>query len=394
MKIELRNRKLPSGNRSLYLEFYEKGGKRTYESLNLFLIPEKDDNDRRVNENTLGHALKIKAERILGIEKAPEQTEEAAPPPRIFSEWMGEYETYLRNVRTLSPSYCKNVHSMVNIINSYLRHIRRPRMLLAKVDKSFYKNLLTYLKDVYKNTKSPDAPMALSKKTLLLIQTNLNTMLNHAVKEGLLKKNPFYELDSREKFQKTASLREYLTIDELKALEDAPTGSPITKQTFLFCCFTGLRHSDMTALRWRDIQKTDSGEVLHVPSMQKTKRPVIVPLGNQARKWLPEGTDALPEDKVFADAPTLGCANRALKHMAKRANIDKEISFHCSRHTFATMTLTAGGDIYTTSKLLGHSNIHTTEIYADVVMDKKADAVNLMNGLFGKEPVQKSQRVR
>ena len=274
MKIELRNRKLPSGNRSLYLEFYEKGGKRTYESLNLFLIPEKDDNDRRVNENTLGHALKIKAERILGIEKAPEQTEEAAPPPRIFSEWMGEYETYLRNVRTLSPSYCKNVHSMVNIINSYLRHIRRPRMLLAKVDKSFYKNLLTYLKDVYKNTKSPDAPMALSKKTLLLIQTNLNTMLNHAVKEGLLKKNPFYELDSREKFQKTASLREYLTIDELKALEDAPTGSPITKQTFLFCCFTGLRHSDMTALRWRDIQKTDSGEVLHVPSMQKTKRPV------------------------------------------------------------------------------------------------------------------------
>ena len=363
MKIELRNRKLPSGNRSLYLEFYEKGGKRTYESLNLFLIPEKDDNDRRVNENTLGHALKIKAERILGIEKAPEQTEEAAPPSRVFSEWMDEYEVYLRDVRKLSSSYCKNVHSMV--------------------DKSFYKNLLTYLKDVYKNTKSPDTPMELSKKTLLLIQTNLNTMLNHAVKEGLLKKNPFYELDSREKFQKTASIREYLTIDELKALEDAPTGSPITKQTFLFCCFTGLRHSDMAALRWKDIQKTDDGEVIHVPSMQKTKRPVIVPLGIQARKWLPEGDDASPDDKVFADAPTLGCANRALKHMAKRANIGKTVSFHTSRHTFATMTLTAGGDIYTTSKLLGHSNIHTTEIYADVVMDKKVDAVNLMTGIFG-----------
>lgn len=164
MKIELRNRKLPSGNRSLYLEFYEKGGKRTYESLNLFLIPEKDDNDRRVNENTLGHALKIKAERILGIEKAPEQTEEAAPPSRVFSEWMDEYEVYLRDVRKLSSSYCKNVHSMVNIIKGYLRHIRRPRMLLAKVDKSFYKNLLTYLKDVYKNTKSPDTPMELSKR--------------------------------------------------------------------------------------------------------------------------------------------------------------------------------------------------------------------------------------
>lgn len=394
MKIELRNRKLPSGNRSLYLEFYEKGGKRTYESLNLFLIPEKDDNDRRVNENTLGHALKIKAERILGIEKEPETTEEAAPPSRIFSEWMDEYEVHIRDVKRLSSSYCKNVHSMTSIVKSYLRHIHRPRMLMAKVDKSFYKNLLAYLKDVYKNTKSPDNPMALSEKTLLLIQTNFNTMLNHAVKEGLLKKNPFYELEGKEKFKKTPSFREYLTINELKALTDAPTGSPITKQTFLFCCFTGLRHSDMTALRWRNIQRTDHGEVIHVPSMQKTKRPVIVPLGIQARKWLPEKNDAMPDDKVFADAPTLGCANRALKHMMKRVGIDKMISFHCSRHTFATMTLTAGSDIYTASKMLGHTNVHTTEIYADVVMDKKADAVNLMNGLFDNEPVQLSQRHR
>ena len=383
MKIELRNRRLPSGNRSLYLEFYEKGGKRTYESLNLFLIPEKDDNDRRVNESTLSHALKIKAERILGIERKPETTEEATPPSRVFSEWMDEYEVYIRDVKKVSKSYSKTVHSTVNIVKSYLRHIHRPRMLLAKVDKLFYKNLLTYMKDVYKNTKSPDEPAALSEKTLLLNQTNLNTMLNHAVREGLLKKNPFYELEGKEKFKKTPSFREYLTIEELKALADAPTGSPITKQTFLFCCFTGLRHGDMTALRWRDIQKTDAGEVIHVPSMQKTKRPVIVPLGIQARKWMPEKNAASPDDKVFVDAPTLGCANRALKHIAKRANIDKTISFHCSRHTFATMTLTAGGDIYTTSKMLGHTNIHTTEIYADVVMDKKVDAVNLMTGIFG-----------
>ncbi len=105
-------------------------------------------------------------------------------------------------------------------------------------------------------------------------------------------------------------------------------------------------------------------------------------MGIQARKWLPEKNEALQDDKVFADAPTLGCANRALKHMAKRANIDKTVSFHCSRHTFATMTLTAGGDIFTTSKMLGHTNVHTTEIYADVVMDKRVDAVNLMNNIF------------
>jgi len=382
MKIELRNRTLPSGNRSLYLEFYEKGGKRTYESLNLFLVPEKDDNDRRVNENTLSHALKIKAERILGIKRMADEGEESVPS-RIFADWMDEYEVYVSKEEKLSSSYCRSLHSTVNIIKSYLNHIRRPRMRLDKVDKVFYKNLLGYMKDEYKNTKSPDNPKPLSTKTLLLNQTNLNTMLRYAVHEGLLKKNPCYELDSKDKFQKTPSSREYLTTDELKALMDVPTGSPITKQTFLFCCFTGLRHSDMVALRWKDIQKTDDGYMIHIPSMQKTGKPVIVPLGNQAKSWLPERNDGLPEDKVFVNAPTLCCANRALKHMAEKAGIDKVVSFHVSRHTFATMTLTAGGDIYTTSKLLGHTNIHMTEIYADVVLEKKADAVNLMNGLFG-----------
>jgi site-specific recombinase XerD len=71
-----------------------------------------------------------------------------------------------------------------------------------------------------------------------------------------------------------------------------------------------------------------------------------------------------------------------IKKWVKNGHIDKTISFHTSRHTFATMTLTAGSDVYTTSKLLGHTSVHTTEIYADVVMEKKADAVNLTNGLF------------
>ena len=58
------------------------------------------------------------------------------------------------------------------------------------------------------------------------------------------------------------------------------------------------------------------------------------------------------------------------------------ITFHSCRHTFATLILTAGSDIYTTSEMLGHTNIHTTEIYADVVMEKKVDAVNMLNGIF------------
>jgi integrase/recombinase XerD len=393
LKIELRHRTLASGNQSLYLEFYEKGGKRWYESLNLYLIPEKDENDRRVNENTLKHALKLKSERILGIEHQQESGEEKLPS-KVFAEFMDDYLVYLKDVKRTSEAYRSNMRSTINIVKSYLAKIRRPRMLLAKVDKRFYLNLLAYIKDTYRNTKSPDNPKELSDKSKLLFQTNLNAMLNHAVKEGLLLRNPFYEIEEREKFGKTPSDRTFLTIDEVNRLAKVMTGSPGTKQTFMFCCFTGLRHSDMAALRWKDIRKTDDGEVIFVPSMQKTKQPVIVPLGKQAKSWLPERPEDADNQLVFPDVPSLGCANRALKHMAKRAGIEKVVTFHTSRHTFATMTLTAGTDIYTTSKLLGHTNVHTTEIYADVVMETKVDTINLVNGLFDNKPVQISQRQR
>ena len=254
---------------------------------------------------------------------------------------------------------------------------------MAKLDKAWAKGFLIYIKEEYRNTKSPDHPKPLSPKTMMLIQTNLNTMLGYAVRTGALASNPMDALETSDKFGKTPSEREFLTADELNRLAKAETGSPVTKQTFIFCCFTGLRHSDMVALKWNDIKETDNGLMLYVASMQKTKQPVIVPLSEKALEWLPERlADCKADTKVFANAPTLGCANRALKHMAKRAGIDKTISFHCSRHTFATLTLTAGGDLYTTSRLLGHTNIHSTEIYADVVMERRTQAVNLLNGIF------------
>lgn len=384
MKIELRSRTLQSGNRTLYLEFYEKGGKRTYESLNLFLIPERNDEDRRVNEATLSHALKLKAERALGIEREKEGKEvNEVKLSRIFAEWMDEYLSYLKSDGKFSNAYCLHMRSTIRIVKSFLDYIRRPRLQMTKVNKDFYKSFLTYVNDVYRNTKSPDQPKPLSDKTKLLIQTDLNAMLNHAVKQGQLSKNPFYQLELRERFKKTASDREYLTVDELKRLEQVETGSPRTKQTFLFCCFTGLRHSDLTELRWRNIQKTDTGYRVYISAMKKTKKPVIIPLNKKALEWLPDRGSATEEDLVFPNLPTICCADRVLKHMAKRAGIQKSISFHCSRHSCATLTLAAGGDLYTTSRMLGHTNIHSTEIYAKVMPETKVAAIDLLNSAFG-----------
>ena len=130
------------------------------------------------------------------------------------------------------------------------------------------------------------------------------------------------------------------------------------------------------------IRGTEDGLQVYIQSMQKTKKSAVIPLGKQALEWMPERGTASLDDRVFTHIHLLCNANRALKRMTVKAGIDKSISFHCSRHTFATLILTAGSDIYTASEMLGHTNIQTTEIYADVVMEKKVDAVNMLNGIF------------
>ena len=116
--------------------------------------------------------------------------------------------------------------------------------------------------------------------------------------------------------------------------------------------------------------------------MQKTGRSLNVPLNKSALEWMPERNKQPLNQKVFDGLVTLGQCDRVLKQMAKAVDITKNVSFHTARHTFATNALAAGGDLYTVSKLLGHQSIESTQIYADVVMETKIDAINLINGAF------------
>ncbi len=115
--------------------------------------------------------------------------------------------------------------------------------------------------------------------------------------------------------------------------------------------------------------------------MQKTKEPIYLPLSPEALKWMPERGDKTADDHVF-DLPSPSMMNILIKPWAKAAGIDKRFTFHTARHTFATMMLTLGADLYTTSKLLGHADVKMTQVYAKIINQKKDDAVNLVNGLF------------
>ena len=113
--------------------------------------------------------------------------------------------------------------------------------------------------------------------------------------------------------------------------------------------------------------------------MTKTKHSVVVPLSKEAKKWLPEPKG---NDIPYFTLPVPATISLVLKNWMEKAGIDKRITFHCARHSFATMMLTLGTDIYTTSKLLGHNHVATTEIYAKVIDKKKVESMTNLDKMF------------
>lgn len=383
MKITIRTRTLKTGSRSIYLDFYEKG-KRWNEYLNLFLVPDDAPDAKRLNEAVMAKANEIKSKRMLGIGEDETKTDDGKQPElpkRIFADWLDSFIEGIRRNPSYSPATYRNYRSTVNIIKEYLKHRRRPRLLMSKIDKKFIIGLLDFLKNTYRNTKSPDNPKEMSLHTLHLHQSALARMLNAAVKEGVMDRNPFYALGRHERIAKPQSEREFLTKEELLALMEAPTTNETTKRAFMFCCFTGLRYGDVSTITWRNIKQVDSGLVLSIQAMQKTGKQVTIPLSQSALKWLPDRNGCKPGQKVF-DMTCLSACDRCLKKMATAAGIEKNVSFHTARHSMATLSLAAGGDLYTVGKLLGHTNINSTQVYADVVMDTKIEAVNRFTDFF------------
>ena len=198
------------------------------------------------------------------------------------------------------------------------------------------------------------------------------------MEEGVLSFNPAEAVD-RKAIQGEKKMREYLTIDEVRRLIDTPCTREDVKKAFLFSCFCGLRISDVRALLWKDV--VYESDKVHLELRQKkTEVLLYLPLNNQAQRFLPVNKgDA--EECVFS-LPSQTAILKTLDRWAKDAGIDKKVCYHMSRHTFATMELTMGADLYTTSLLMGHSNVQITQIYGKIIDVKKEQAVMMIDALF------------
>ncbi|MCT3662963.1 site-specific integrase [Elizabethkingia anophelis] len=173
------------------------------------------------------------------------------------------------------------------------------------------------------------------------------------------------------------SRREYLTIDELNILVDTPCENDVLKRAVLFSALTGLRHSDIQKLKWNEISIENNQPRINF-TQKKTKGVEYMPISQQALEIC--GEPKSPNDLVFENLTNPAWINRPLKTWVAKAGIQKNITFHCFRHTFATLQLSNGTDIYTVSKMLGHTNVKTTQVYAKVIDEKKnkaAEAIKL-----------------
>jgi integrase len=167
------------------------------------------------------------------------------------------------------------------------------------------------------------------------------------------------------------SRREVLTIEEVNKLANTPCSNNILRRASFFSILTGLRHCDIQELKWGQIVRHNDSWRINF-DQEKTDGVEYTPISDQAYELCGERRD--PDRLVFEGLMNPSWINRPVKKWIEAAGITKHITFHCFRHSYATLQLTNGTDIFTVSKMLGHTNVKTTQIYAKVVDAKKEQA--------------------
>lgn len=243
--------------------------------------------------------------------------------------------------KTYSPETYRNYNSKIEMLKDIYTTIP-----FSSFNRDWIVRYENYLRDEENHTNTIAAKMKV-----------LKTFWYHAMKDGIAKHNPF--LNYTIKRQKTE--RVYLTAGELQKLWDMydsgnmPLTHLKTLEAYLFCCYTGIRLGDVQRFSMKWVQ---DGKLVF--TMKKVNEQVYIPLIENARKILDNNLGVFILQSPAKMRTTFDC-------IQAYAGIDKTITFHTSRHTFATVGLNKGIPLEVVQKLLGHSSINTTQIYAKMM---------------------------
>lgn len=343
-RVTISRRPLKDGVESLFLD-YRVAGKRRRENLKLYLVPERFASDRAKNSETMRIAKARRDEKAFELEQAEAGVTVKSRPKIVL---FADVAQMLIERRGISQNTTNGIIYVRNIVNSIY-----PNISVNECSSRWFSQFVGHLiDDGYK------------QNTVHSYAAAVRQILRKAHAEGFISSVPALDMPKKEK-----AIRTFLTFEEVQRLDRTPFREDV-KNPFMFCCFTGLRFSDCKAFSPSMIV----GDTI-VLRQQKTNDVVRIPLSANARRYLPE--KPLPNGKFFKFSYSTDMI-RQMSYWASRAGIDKHISFHVARHTFATTLITAGADIYSTSKLLGHTSVATTQIYAHMVDEVRRKSVDLI----------------
>ena len=370
MTITVRKRKASHGISKLYLDIYNPSAikKRTTHSLDLFLYENPKGTQKKSNRESLEAAERIRAKQLIDI----------AYNNNSLGGLSQKDQSNLLFIDYFKQLADKRFNSKNNYGNwdSVWKHLLRfcPNDIpINQVDPLFLENFKKYLKDEAR-TKSNKK---LSQNTLHSYFNKVKACLRQAYQDEHILKNPAQQIRG---FKPGEVQREFLTFEELQKLVKTDCDVEILKDAFLFSCLTGLRWSDIQNLKWKDLSYSNEKEYWFIRFRQKKTQGVeTLPISNQSLALLPERRDL--DEQIFNGLKYSAWYNVKLHQWILRAGITKTITFHCGRHTYATLQLTNGTDIYTVSKLLGHRELKTTQVYAKIIDQKKIDASNAIPNL-------------
>ena len=295
----------------------------------------------------------------------------------------------MKNKTTFNKSLKKNKVLIEDIIlqRCQKNRIRTQRgdMALLHHLKSFYDN------NIYINTINTKFCIEFTSYLINIVKIKVNSAKTylqklHAILEDALyldyiEANPMPPLNKLLP-QYIAKEKEYLTVEEILKLQKATCQHEISKLAFLFACYTGLRLSDVETLKWDNIRKQGNYQMI-IKIQIKTNNEVRIPLSIHAIEILEYIKTRKYYDKnIIFNMYSRSTTYKDLNELARNAKIEKHITFHVSRISFVTLSVSAGISIFVISKLCGHTNIKTTQIYTRMTDMTYMNAIKSLDNLF------------
>lgn len=374
IKVKLLQKKMSKGRINLYLDFYPaipnpKTGKDTRREFPGLYIYEKPRNaiEKQYNAEQLKLAEAIRQKRENELNK-PEIYNEYEKE-RLRKKELGDIDfvDYFRKIA--NKRYGSNWSNWMSAL-TYVEQFTGGKVKFADLNERYLEDFRDYLLTT-PSVKSSKKKEILSQNSAQSYFNEVKAALKQAFKDGIIQ----VELHARIDPIKTAETRrEYLTLEELNKLAKAPCNDDILRRAALFSALTGLRFSDIEKLTWGEVEHVDGQGYYIKFQQQKTKGIETMPIPEQALELFGERQE--PDRRIFEGLRSASYHRKDLQDWIKGAGITKHIAFHCFRHTYATLELREETDLYTISKMLGHREIKTTQIYTKVVDEAKREAAD------------------